>query len=57
LAGLGLFVAAGLGERRALGSPLFDIAGGVGGQGGFNGRTVEGGASSAYYNPASVLRQ
>jgi long-chain fatty acid transport protein len=38
--------------RRAEASPLFEIAGGVGGQGGFNGRTVEGGASSAYFNPA-----
>jgi hypothetical protein len=39
-------------EGRALASPLFEIAGGVGGQGGFNGRTVEGGAASTYYNPA-----
>jgi long-chain fatty acid transport protein len=49
---LGLLAAAAAVERHALASPLFEIAGGVGGQGGFNGRTVEGGASSAYYNPA-----
>ncbi len=40
---------------RASASPLFDLAGGVGGQGGFNGRIVEGGASSAYYNPALLV--
>jgi hypothetical protein len=39
----------------AAASPLFDLAGGVGGQGGLQGRTVEGGASSAYYNPALLL--
>src|SRR6202453_2021294 len=52
LVGLGVVVAVALPGRRALASPLFEIAGGVGGQGGFNGRTVEGGASSTYYNPA-----
>jgi len=39
----------------ALASPPFDLAGDVGGMGGFNGRTVEGGASSAYYNPALLV--
>jgi hypothetical protein len=39
-------------ERLARASPLFEIAGGVGGQAGFNGRAVEGGAASTYYNPA-----
>src|ERR1019366_9152104 len=38
-----------------LASPPFDLAGDVGGMGGFNGRTVEGGASSAYYNPALLV--
>jgi len=47
-----LVVASAGAERRASASPLLEIAGGVGGQGGFNGRTVEGGASSTYYNPA-----
>jgi hypothetical protein len=39
----------------AAASPLFELAGGVGGQGGLQGRTVEGGASSAYYNPALLV--
>jgi long-chain fatty acid transport protein len=39
----------------ALASPPFEVIGGVGGQGGFNGRTVEGGASSSYYNPALLV--
>ena len=47
--------AASLVARGASASPLLDLAGGVGGEGGFNGRTVEGGASSAYYNPALLV--
>src|SRR5271170_7184488 len=39
----------------ALASPLFEVAGGVGGEGGFNGRIVPGGASSTYYNPALLV--
>jgi long-chain fatty acid transport protein len=46
---------ASLATRGAAASPLFELAGGVGGQGGFNGRVVEGGASSAYYNPALLV--
>src|SRR5262249_40029982 len=36
----------------ALGSPLFELVGGVAGDGGFNGRAVEGGSASTYFNPA-----
>jgi len=50
-----LFGGALLAAGDAAASPLFELAGGVGGQGGFNGRTVEGGASSAYYNPALLV--
>jgi long-chain fatty acid transport protein len=46
-------VAAGvLTGATASASPVFELAGGVGGEGGLNGRTVPGGASSTYYNPA-----
>jgi long-chain fatty acid transport protein len=48
-------LAASLTAGDAAASPLFDIAGGVGGQGGFQGRTIEGGAASAYYNPALLV--
>ncbi len=41
--------------RSAGASPLFELAGGVGGQGGFNGRVVPGGAASTYYNPALLV--
>jgi long-chain fatty acid transport protein len=55
----GLFVCGALSVLLAVddaaASPLFDIAGGVGDQGGFQGRTVEGGASAAYYNPALLV--
>jgi long-chain fatty acid transport protein len=44
-----------LAAADALASPPFEVIGGVGGQGGFNGRTVEGGASSSYYNPALLV--
>ncbi len=50
-----LILAACLAGGDALASPPFELAGGLGGQGGFNGRTVEGGASSAYYNPALLV--
>ena len=50
-----LIAAACLAEGDALASPPFELAGGLGGQGGFNGRTVEGGASSSYYNPALLV--
>jgi long-chain fatty acid transport protein len=36
-------------------SPLFELAGDVGGQGGFQGRTVGGDASSTYFNPALLV--
>lgn len=55
----GLLVCGALSMSLAAGdaaaSPLFELAGGVGGQGGLQGRTVEGGASSAYYNPALLV--
>jgi len=38
--------------RVASASPVFELTGGVQGQGGFNARSVEGGAASAYFNPA-----
>ena len=38
--------------RVASASPVFELTGGVQGQGGFNARTVESGAASAYFNPA-----
>jgi long-chain fatty acid transport protein len=38
--------------RAAYASPLFDLTGGVQGQGGLNARMVQGGAASAYFNPA-----
>jgi hypothetical protein len=53
LVGVGLSVS--LAARDAVASPLFELAGGVGGEGGFQGRTVEGGASSTYYNPALLV--
>jgi long-chain fatty acid transport protein len=52
---VGLVGAMLLPAREVLASPLFELAGGVGSQGGFNGRTVEGGAASAYYNPALLV--
>jgi hypothetical protein len=39
-------------SRAADASPLFELTGGVQGQGGLNARAVEGGAASAYFNPA-----
>jgi hypothetical protein len=39
-------------SRPAAASPLFELAGGVGDEAGFNGRVVPGGASATYYNPA-----
>ena len=39
--------------RTAHASPIFELTGGVQGQGGQNARSVEGGAASAYFNPAS----
>lgn len=38
--------------RIASASPLFELAGGVQGQAGFNARSYEGGAANAYFNPA-----
>jgi hypothetical protein len=40
---------------EAFASPLFGVAGGAGGQGGFNGVAVPGGASSTYDNPALLV--
>ena len=45
---LGIMAAGG----AAYASPIFELTGGVQGQGGLNARTVEGGAASAYFNPA-----
>jgi hypothetical protein len=39
-------------SRAASASPIFELTGGVDGQGGLNARSVEGGAASAYFNPA-----
>jgi long-chain fatty acid transport protein len=39
-------------SRLTLASPLFELTGGVQGNGGLNARTVEGGSASAYFNPA-----
>ena len=50
-----LVAAASLAAGDAHASPPFELAGGVGGQGGFNGRIIEGGASSSYYNPALLV--
>jgi hypothetical protein len=41
--------------RTGAASPVFELAGGVGGEGGLSGRTVPGGASSTYYNPALLV--
>ncbi len=41
--------------QPASASPVFELAGGVGGEGGLNGRTVPGGSSSTYYNPALLV--
>lgn len=38
--------------RSAAASPLFELVGGVQGNGGFNARSLEGGAASTYFNPA-----
>src|SRR5690349_3716332 len=38
--------------RPAVASPLFELVGGVQGNGGFNARAEEGGAASTYFNPA-----
>jgi long-chain fatty acid transport protein len=52
----GCFVLAlSLATGSATASPPFDLAGGMGGQGGFSGRVIEGGASSTYANPALLL--
>jgi hypothetical protein len=49
-AGLSLWVLVRPGTVEA--SPLFELVGGVQGNGGFNARTMESGAASSYYNPA-----
>src|SRR6185437_16322461 len=49
---LGVLVASTLLAAPAAASPLLELAGGVGGQGGFSGRVVPGDAASTYYNPA-----
>jgi long-chain fatty acid transport protein len=38
--------------RSAAASPLFELAGAAQGNGGFNGRTIESGSASTYFNPA-----
>ena len=49
LAGCSAIMTAGGGAEA---SPLFELAGAVNGQGGFNARAVDAGAASAYFNPA-----
>src|SRR5258708_15805753 len=39
----------------ALASPLLDLTGAADGQGGLQGRTIPGGASAAYFNPALLV--
>ncbi len=39
----------------ALASPLIDLTGATDGPGGFQGRTIAGGASAAYFNPALLV--
>jgi long-chain fatty acid transport protein len=51
----GFVVAAALSASEAEASPLFETAGGVGGDAGFNGRVIPGGAASTYYNPALLV--
>ncbi len=51
----GALLACLLGAAEAEASPPFDLAGGMGGTAGFNGRAVEGGAASAYFNPALLV--
>jgi hypothetical protein len=41
--------------RHSQASPLFELTGGLGGQGGFNARATEGGAASTYFNPAMLV--
>ncbi|MFI5298572.1 MAG: hypothetical protein ACHREM_10780 [Polyangiales bacterium] len=36
-------------------SPLFEMSGGLGGQGGFNARATESGAASTYFNPSMLV--
>jgi hypothetical protein len=43
---------AALSARPSSASPLFELVGGVQGSAGLSGRAVEGGAASAYFNPA-----
>ena len=53
LAGL---LAIGLGATvEAKASPTFDLTGGTDGLGGLQARTVEGGASAAYFNPSLLV--
>jgi long-chain fatty acid transport protein len=48
----GLSTLFGATPRSAGASPLFELVGGVAGNGGFNGRALESGAASTYFNPA-----
>lgn len=48
----GLAITVGATTRSAAASPLFELVGGVQGNGGFNARSLEGGAASTYFNPA-----
>ncbi len=41
--------------RSSSASPLFELAGGQGGQGGFNSRSTQAGAASTYFNPAMLV--
>lgn len=52
LLSLGLSTLLGATTRPASASPLFELVGGVQGNGGFNARALEGGAASTYFNPA-----
>src|SRR5580704_12941435 len=52
---VGLLFACLAAARTVAASPLLDLAGGLTGQGGLQGRTIAGDASAAYFNPALLL--
>jgi long-chain fatty acid transport protein len=43
------------GARASSASPLIELSGGMGGQGGFNARSTNAGAASTYFNPALLV--
>jgi hypothetical protein len=50
-----LFVTIAAAPGGAAASPLFELAGGAGGQGGFNARTTGASSASTYFNPALLV--